>query len=371
MFRKSIVLLPASALLATVALSGCRGAQEEPGAPAAQRVQAVEVAHVERQTLADTLLVVGSLAPNESTEIRAEVAGIIRQIPFTEGERVEEGDLLVQLDDRELQAQLREAQVRLELARQTLTRSENLLETRSVPESDRDRALAEFERIQAELELLNVRLDRTRITAPFAGWIGERRASPGDLVGPADVLSRLTDLSRLKVEFTVPERHADQIRQEATVRVLPRAGSTEAVNGQIYFVSPVIDRATRSLAVKAYVESPPPSLLPGMFVQVEVVLQTRENVLTVPETAILPRDGRHFVAIVEQNGEGRDVIAFRPVSLGLRRLGIVEVVPLGGGGLNEGQQVVAAGLGALPLFPGAPVETRPMRGVLAQETGQL
>lgn len=357
---RHFLIFPAAVAVIGLVLGGCGGAAEEGEEPTRQqRPQPVEVTQVTRQTLADTLLVVGSLAANESAEVRAEISGIIREIRFNDGQEVAEGDLLVQLDDRELQAQVREASVRLELARQTLARSERLLETRSISESDRDRALAEFERIRAEVDLLDVRLEKTSIRAPFAGRMGGRLASPGDLVGPSDLLSRLSDLSRLKVEFDVPERHAKQIQEGATVRVLPRAGSENDAEGTVYFVSPVIERATRSVPVKAYVDNAAASLMPGMFVQVEVVLRSRENVLTVPETAILARDGQHFLVLVNENN-GQTVVAFQPVRVGLRQRGMVEVTPQGAE-VPEGQQVVAAGLGALPLFPGAPVEPRPMR----------
>lgn len=361
MAKKFHLLLPGFSIFCSLLLAGCgAGVAESPPAP--ERVQAVEVSPVSQRDLTETLVVVGSLAANESADVRAEISGLVRQIRFQEGQQVEEGEVLVELDDRDLQAQLREATVRLELAKQTFERNEKLLSTQSVSLADRDRALAELESARATRDLLQVRLDKCIIRAPFAGTIGARNISPGDLVNPSDSISRLDDLSRLKVEFALPERHADRV--EPNSRVLLHAGkgqSRTTVPGIVYFVSPAIDRATRAIQVKAILESPPPFLRPGMFAQVEVILEEKEKVLTVPETAILAREGSYFLVLVERDQEDREVIGYSPVRLGLRQNGLVEVIPLGGEGLTAGQEVVAAGVGSLPLFPGARVETRPMK----------
>jgi membrane fusion protein (multidrug efflux system) len=322
----------------------------------------VEVAPVSQRDLTETLLVVGSVAANESTEVRAEVSGLVRRIEFDEGSQVEEGQVLVRLDDRELQAQLRESKARLELAQQTFNRNEALVAQRSVSQADLDRARAILDQTQAEIDSLGVRLDRTVIRAPFDGMIGSRTVSPGDLLNPSERIARLEDLSRLKIEFALPERHADRVEPGARIMIASGHGRNRTeLSGQVYFVSPIIDRATRSIEVKAMIDQPPAFLRPGMFIQVEVILAERENALTVPETAILAREGAYLVVLVDTNDDGQSIAAYRPVRLGLRQDGWVEITPLGSADLTSGQLVVAAGVGSLPLFPGARLETRPLR----------
>lgn len=358
-FRLLLTLL---AVPTGLGLVGCGAGNAEEQAPPRERVQNVEVAPVSQRNLTETLLVVGSIAANESTDVRGEVSGLVRQIEFDEGARVEKEQVLVRLDDRELQAELREAKARLELAQQTFVRNQSLAAQQSIPKADLDRAQATLDQTRAEVDSLAIRLDRTVIRAPFSGMIGSRSISPGDLLNPSDRIARLEDLSRLKVDFALPERHADRVAIGSRIILAFGHGpSRTELRGQVYFVSPVIDRSTRSIEIKAMVEEAPPFVRPGMFVQVEVILAERENALTVPETAILAREGSYLVVLVDTNDEGKTVAAYRPVRLGLRQNGWVEITPLGSAGLSPDQLVVAAGVGSLPLFPGARLETRPMR----------
>ena len=344
--------------------SGCGSSEEDSGPPSA-RAQRVEVTEIERVDLREVLRVVGSLAANESTEIRPEITGLIREVKFREGTHVTEGDALIRLDEQEVRAQIREAEVRLELARQTLARSDALLETRSIPTAERDRSLAEFERVKADLELLRVRKEKSTVRAPFSGVVGRRLVSPGDFVGPGDVITRIDDLESLKIEFTVPERHAERIAPDALVRAsTSMRGDASVIEGRVYFISASIDRLTRSVEVKALAKDVNSQLRPGTFVEVELVLAERDNALVVPETAILAREGNFFVVKVEPQDEGRHSALVRPVTLGIREVGRVEILADESEPVREGDRVVAAGVGALPLFTGAPLDPVPMKTLL-------
>jgi membrane fusion protein (multidrug efflux system) len=131
------------------------------------------------------------------------------------------------------------------------------------------------------------------------------------------------------------------------------------VQGEVYFVNSVIDRNTRSTEVKGFLSNPPPALKAGMFANIELVLEVRKGALTVPEGAILAaQEGPQVIAVRERQGE--KVAAFVAVTLGLRARGLVEVSPVKDE-LPENQLVVAAGVGALAIFPGARLEPRPLR----------
>lgn len=316
---------------------------------------------MERRDLAESLSLVGSLAANEAAQIRAEIAGQVRAVNFEEGQAVRRGDVLVRIDDSELRAQLAQAESRFRLAELNLRRSEDLAQARSMSQAELDRTRSEFASAEAELRLLRVRVDKMEIKAPFDGIIGARSISPGDFVTAATAITTLNDLSRLKIDFQVPEFFVSRVRPGSTFTLRARTPTGEvSATGEVYFVSSVIERATRSSQVKGLLAAALPGLKPGMFANIEIVLQVRAGALTVPEGAILvtPR-GPQVIAVRPQDADA--VAEFVPVALGLRERGLVEVAPVVAGALSEGQSVVASGVGGLVLFPGAKLAPRPLR----------
>lgn len=330
------------------------------GAKGGGQIQPVEVTGTARRDLSETLNVVGSLAPNETASVRPEMAGLIRSIHFEEGQRVKKGDLLVKLDDSELHAQFAQTQARHELAKLNLARADNLRGTQSNTQADVDRARSEFNAAEAELDLLKVRLARTEIRAAFDGIAEARTLSPGDYVNTQAIITTIDDLTRLKVQFQVPERYLAKVKRGTSFTVKSTTAETDAsFAGQVYFVNSVIDRNTRSSEVKGFLDQPNATLKAGMFAVIEIVLEVRKGALTVPEGAIfVDQRGPQIVTVSEVKGE--KVAAFVPVVLGLRSRGVVEIRAVTGE-LKENLPVVAAGVGSLPLFPGARLEPRPLR----------
>jgi membrane fusion protein (multidrug efflux system) len=346
-------------LLAAAALAACSRQDTRPAPAAATQKQPVEVTAVQRRDLVETLDVVGSLAADESAEIRPEIAGLVREILFEEGQAVAKGQTLLRIDDAELRAQYAQVEARFRLAEINVQRSDNLSESRTISQSEADRARSEFAGARAELALLRTRLEKTEIKAPFDGVVGSRTISPGDYVTAATVVTTLDDLRRLKVDFQVPERFLDKVRHGTTFVVRSRALPEGEIRGEVYFVSATIERRTRSSEVKGILAAPPAVLKPGMFANIELVLDVRRGVLTVPEGSILvAQSGAQVVAVREQGAER--IAEFVPVRLGMRARGLVEV-EAPGGGLAEGQPVVASGVGALILYPGAKLDPRPLR----------
>ena len=340
----------ASASAPAAARAGGRGGQ----------IQAVEVTSVVRRDLAETLTVVGSVASNESAEMRAEISGLVRGIFFEEGQVIKKGDVLVKIDDAEIRAQLAQAQARFQLTQLSLERAENLRKTQSTTQAEYDRARTEFASAKADLAVLNLRLEKTEIKAPFDGIVGARSLSPGDYVTSQSAITTIDDLSRLKIEFQMPERYLSKVKPGTRSSVASR--SIEAgrlVQGEVYFVSSMIDRATRSSVVKGLLESPPSSLKPGMFANIEVILDVRHQVLAVPEGAVLTTTNGTTLIVVK-GAEGDKSAEFVAVRLGLRARGLVEVIPIKGT-LNETSSIVASGVGGLILFPGAKLDPRPLK----------
>jgi len=359
------------ALLSLVFAAGCR---EKSASPAGARgssadPQVVEVVPLVRRDLSETINLIGSLQANESAELRAEIGGLVRAILFDEGQKVETGDVLLKIDDAELKAQLEQVAARFKLAELNVTRSENLSESRTIPQSEYDRARSEFAAAKAELEVLKLRLAKTEVKAPFSGVVGARTISPGDYLTPSTAISRIDDLSRMKISFPVPERYLAKVHPGNLVRATVRVGGVsqreKTIEGEVYFVSVTIERSIRASEVKAILNDPDATLRPGMFANVELVLDVRKQVLTVPEAAILA-DARGVQIVVVGQKEGKAVARFVPVTTGLRSRGLVEVTPVATE-LAEGTEVVASGVGALILFPGAPLAPKPLREQFAHQ----
>lgn len=358
LFPRSFLLLTS---LCALGLSiGC-GKKTGGPPPAAATKQPVEVVEVARRDLVESLSLVGSLAANETAQIRAEISGQVRAVRFNEGEPVKQGQLLLQIDDAELRAQLAQAEASYRLAELNLKRTEDLTQARFISQAEADRVRSEFLSAEAGLQLLRVRIAKQEIKAPFDGIAGARTVSPGDYVTAATAITTIDDLSRLKVDFQVPERFVGRVKPGSAFTLLAQTPTGEVrTEGKVYFVSSIIDRASRSSQVKGFLNAETPGLKPGMFANIEIVLQVRHAVIAVPEGAILTSaSGPQLIAVRDK--EGGKVAAFVPVQLGLRERGLVEVTPANAADLPDGQLVVASGVGALIIYPGLKLEPRPLR----------
>lgn len=346
-----------------LALAGCKDKRVEARKAAASAVvQPVEVVPIARRDLTETLSLVGSVAPNESARMRAEVAGLVRAILFEEGQKVTKGQVLLTIDDTELVAQTTQAEEAFKLAEANLQRSATLIGAQNTTQAAHDRTISEYNTAKAQLSLLRNRLEKTQIKAPFDGIVGARTISPGDYVTNQSAITTIDDLGRLKLDFQVPERFLRRVKPGTPFVVRSRSmDSDKAVAGEVYFVSSVISAETRSSEVKGYLTNPPPDLKPGMFANVEVVLAVHKDVLTVPEGSIFNSSKGPQIVVVHAEKTGDPTADFVPVQLGLRSKGFVEIEPLKKGAIAEKQPVVASGVGALVLFQGAKLAPRPLR----------
>lgn len=332
-----------------VIISSCGKKDDAAAAGPPEKVQSVEVMKIDTMTLRKKVGLVGSIAANESAELRAEIPGVITAIEFEEGSKVSKGDVLARLDVRELNAQIAETRAQFELAKSKLDRNRKLLSDQAVSQLEFDAAQAEFTRLKAALQVLDVRIKKSTIIAPFDGVAGSRTVSVGDYVSSSTVITTIDDLSRVKVEMDVPERYLTYLQKDTTFD-LRTATLEKPVTGKVYFVSSSIDPTTRATLVKGYVENPPASMRPGMFANINLILETVENALVVPETAVL-NSAKGSVLIMPKEKDGVTVATFVPVKLGLRIPGYVQVSPVGPP-VKKGDTIVSSGVGGLILYPG-------------------
>lgn len=312
----------------------------------------VEVATVTVGRVTETANAVGTLQANESVMIRPEIPGRITSVTFREGQPVEKGRVLFELDSAELEAELAQAAAALEIAKLNYERAKRLIVNDNVSQQEHDQAETNLKSAQANYRLYRERLSKTRITAPFAGFLGHRRISPGDYVQPGRDLINLEDLSVLKVDFNVPETLFSRVAVGQPVEVLVDAFPGQTFPGQIYSIDPRVDEVSRTVPVRARVPNPEVKLRPGMFANLRVILGVVDRALLIPEEAIVPHQDKGLVFRVV-DGQARQT----EVKLGSRERGVVQIVS----GLAEGDTVVRAGL--QKIRDGVPVQAlRPEAG---------
>jgi membrane fusion protein (multidrug efflux system) len=195
---------------------------------------------------------------------------------------------------------------------------------------------ASFQAARAAYDLKKRQLKDARITAPFSGVVSSRRISPGQVIDKNTLLTILVDLDPVKVEFNVPERFVGQLKIGQKVVVKLAAYPGRSFEGEVYFIAPYVDEVLRSALLKAKIPNPNNELKPGMFAGLDLTLQIKEKAIVVPESAVLSSGDRTIVYIVDN----QDNAQVRPVRLGIRQAGMVEVL----NGLKAGERVVAEGI---------------------------
>jgi membrane fusion protein (multidrug efflux system) len=310
-------------------------------APAASAQQAasppsvpVEAAKVETGPMSERITAVGSLRSDESVIARSEVAGRVVEIGFEEGRPVEKGALLLKLDDSLNRAEVADAEARLELAKRNFSRTEELFGNQVATARSRDEARSSLDVGTATLELAKVRLEKTRLIAPFSGIVGLRLVSIGDYITVGQDLFNLEDIDPIKADFRVSERYLSAVRPGQAIEIGVDAYPGKVFKGEVFAIDPRIDAAGRSVVIRARIANQEKLLRPGLFARVTLILELKPDALTVPEQALMPRGDDQFVYKVI---DGK--VKHTKVTIGTRRDGRVEIVD----GLGRDDVVVTAG----------------------------
>jgi membrane fusion protein (multidrug efflux system) len=320
-------------------------ARQRDGAPVA-----VEVALVARKPMVRGITAVGSLRSDESAILRSEVAGRISQLRFTEGQRVQKGQVLIRLDDSVPRAEFEQARANHTLAKSNHDRSLELQQKGFISKQARDESVNAMKVQEAAMVLAQVKLDKSEIRAPFNGVIGLRDVSVGDYVGVGQDLVPIEAIDPLKVDFRIPEMYLSQIRTGQSLQITLDAVPGQTFTGSVFAISPLIDAGGRSIVMRARVKNDAAQLRPGMFARVRLLLSQQEDALLVPEAALVPAGDDQFIYRVEGDRAVRV-----QVETGQRRDGLVEIV----NGLAEGQTIVVAGM--QKLRDGAAIKRPPAK----------
>lgn len=294
----------------------------------------VEAASVKQEALVRSIVAVGSLLANERVILRPEFEGKVVKIHFNEGQRVNAGDLLISLDDSIYQAELKQADARLKLSEANTRRIGSLRKKGLSNEQEEDQARSELGVNKASKVLASTRLKKMAIHAPFDGVIGLRGISEGDYLTSGQDIVFLVNSNPIKLEFRIPEIYLSEVAVGQSVDVSVDAFRGEVFNGKVYAIAPEVDVGGRSFMVRAQIPNDDNRLVPGLFAQVVLELERKEDALLIPEAALMPAGDKQYVYRIEDGKAVRTEVA-----LGMREGDQVEVLS----GLEPGAQVITAG----------------------------
>ncbi len=307
------------------------------GRPAtAQAGTSVEVVKAATERVADQVEALGTLAANEQVPIASEVAGRIVAFHFREGQEVEAGAKLVDLDPVIARAELQQAQANLSLAQDVYDRSQTLVQRGAGTQVALEQATAQLAVARANVAAAETKLGQLTLSAPFKGIVGLRSTSVGTIIPAGQAITTLTGLDPIKVDFSIPELFLSSVQTGQAVDVRVDAFPERRFVGEVYAIDPVVDAAGRAVRLRATIGNSDRTLRPGLFARVALTTAVRDDAIVVPEAALVASaTGQESAIYVVSEGRA----AMKVVATGRRFDGKVEITE----GVKAGDQVVVAG----------------------------
>lgn len=307
--------------------------------------EVVSTAIAQKQSWEATLSAVANVVSAKGVAVSNDAAGVVTRLHFESGATVKQGQVLVELDTKVEQAELASAKARRELAETSLRRSQQLVSSGTIAQSQLDADEASFKSLTAEVNALQAQIARKTIRAPFNGKLGMREINLGQYLGPGTTVTTLESIESDYIDFTLPQQHLDKLQVGMKVRVSEQVEGGKSFEGTVSAIDPSIDPRTRSIQVRATLPKGAEGLRPGMFLQVAVILPEQDDVVAIPMTAVVHASYGDSVFVVEnkpatQAGEkARKVARQKFVRLGEARGDFVSVL----NGLEAGEEVVVSG----------------------------
>ena len=354
------------------------------GAPGAMGPTPVKVATAQAQNIPIYIRSLGTVTAYNTVTVRPRVEGELVSVDFQEGQRVKAGDVLAQIDPRAFQVQLEQAlgtqqqnQALLANARRDLTRYQTLFKQDSIARQQLDTQAALVKQYegtqktdQAAVDNARLQLSYAKITAPISGRLGLRQVDKGNLVSTADAagLVVITQTQPISVLFTLPETQLPQVLEQVRagraleVDAYDRADTRKVATGVLETLDNQIDVATGTLRLKARFANEDETLFPNQFVNVRLLVQTRQDVVAIPTVAAQQGSAGSFVFVVKQD----NTVELRQVELGPiyeDRVAVNSGLQIGERVVTEGTDRLRAGARVQPTDSSAPAAGDPVRGL--------
>lgn len=308
-----------------------------PGASTRQQVLNINAEVLTFQSLTDKVVSTGSIIPDEEVDLSFESSGKVVNIYFTEGTHVKAGDLLAKINDKPLQAQLRKLEAQIPLAKDRVYRQRTLLEKDAVSQEAYEQVTTEYEKLMADIDLVKANILQTELRAPFDGIIGLRSVSEGAYVSPTTFITKLTKISPLKIEFSIPENYASDVADGTNIifRLEDAGGRMRDYKAKIYALESKVDMTTRTLKVRATYPNVDESIFPGRYTSVEITKREIKDALAIPSEALIPEMGKNIVYLYK-NGVAEPA----EITIGLRTESRVQVLE----GVQPGDTLITSGV---------------------------
>lgn len=298
---------------------------------------------IKPQLLTDKFTTTGVLLPDEEVNLSFETSGKVIEINFEEGTTIKKGQLLAKVNDRQLQAQLQRLVSQLKLAEDRVFRQNALLERDAVSKEAYEQVKTDLATLNADIEIVKANISLTELRAPFDGVIGLRQISVGSYASPTTFIAKLTKIAPLKVEFSVPERYANQMKKGTNLD-FKIEGKLDAFSAKVYAVESAIDPNLHQFTARALYPNSNHTLLPGRYASILLKKEEIPNAIAIPTEAIKPEMGKDYVYLYK-SGKAEPV----EVTTGIRTDAEVQIVR----GLQMGDTILTSG--TLQLRMGLPV----------------
>ena len=320
--------------------------KEAPVQPKAKQSKELNVKAVvlTETSLADEYPVSGSFIPDEEVDLSFETSGKITDIYFQEGSHVKKGTLLAKVNDAQLQAQLARLEAQIPLAEERVYRQSTLLQRDAVSKEALEIVKTELATLNADIDKIKAQIEQTELRAPFDGIIGLRQVSVGSYASPSTVIAKLTSVTPIKVEFSVPERYAGEVKK-GTNLIFTVDGKLNAFNAQVYATEASLDPETHTLLVRALYPNANGELLSGQYAGIRLKQKEVADAIAIPSEAIVPEMGKNKVFVC-RNGKAEPV----DVVTGIRTDSEIQIVS----GLEFGDTILTSG--TLQLRKGSAVK---------------
>jgi len=306
--------------------------------------EAVTTVIAQQSEWSNTLDAVGSIAPVQGVTLSADLPGVVAKIAFNSGAHVAEGQVLLQLDTRQEQAQLSSAQAQLELTKVSLDRAKSLLDQKAIAQSDFDLASAQYKSAEAAVGQAQATIDRKTIRAPFAGVTGIRLVNLGQYVNSGDAIVPLQAMDAVFMNFSVPQQAISAIKVGSTVDATVEGSTDTAFHGRVSAIDPVVNDATRNVQVQATFPNRGGELKPGMYATVRVIVSQGLPIVALPTSAInyAPYGNSVFILEDMKGPDGKPYRGVRQqfVKLGRSQGDQVSILD----GVKPGEEVVTSGV---------------------------
>jgi membrane fusion protein, multidrug efflux system len=329
--------------LMLISLFACSGHQAT-GSHFSMPPTPVEAATATTQTVQDKFDAVGTIEADQAISIVSEIDAAVVSLPFEEGTAVKAGQLIAQLDDSQLAAEVSRTDALRAQCKASYDRVKAIVDQGAGSQQDLDDASAALKVAEANLALAQARIAKTRIVAPFDGIVGVRYVSVGTFMRMGQAITELANTYNLRVSFSAPENFLSQLNRGAEVTISTTSYPNQ-VKGKIIAIEPVIDANTRNVRLVARIPNPQQRLRPGMSANISAILSERPNAITIPSEAVFASGNQSFVFVIKPDS----TVARAGVELGTRMPDAVEVVA----GLLPGTLIVKAG--HQKLYDGAKV----------------